>query len=90
MRYDTTATVPTPDGPVDVPARITVSDSVSVDSGTALRLQKRITLITPEDVQIVTGNAFIRGEQYQPIPSSVQRRYRGPRFLNLSVELSQG
>ena len=90
MRYDTTATVPTAAGPVEVPARITVSDSVSVDSGTALRLQKRITLITPEDVQIVTGNAFIRGEQFQPIPASVQRRYRGSRFLNLSVELSQG
>ena len=90
MRYDTTATVPTAAGPVEVPARITVSDSVSVDSGTALRLQKRITLITPEDVQIVVGNALIRGETYQPIPSSVQRRYRGSRFLNLSIELSQG
>ena len=44
------------------------------------------TIVSRLDILRAVG----RGEPYQTIPSSVQRRYRGPRFLSLTIELSQG
>lgn len=90
MKYDTTALVENAGGePFHIPCRVSSQDSVTLGSGSGLRVTLRRSLTTP-DPRPLAGNITVRGEGFTVVMGSAQTRYRGDSFISQTVELMQG
>jgi len=89
MKYDTTARVENNGEPFHIPCRVSSQDSVTLGSGSGLRVTLRRSLTTP-DPRPLAGNITVRGEPFTVVVGSTQTRHRGESFINQTVELMQG
>lgn len=93
MKYDTTALVENTGGePFHIPCRVSSQDSVTLGSGSGLRVTLRRSLTTPDPRPLtgLHGNIVVRGESFVTVAGSTQTRHRGESFISQTVELMQG